>query len=359
MEAELIEILAKHNPIVVAGDDDQALYSQLRGASWDYIRSLRNASEYEFFPLPFCMRCPEVIVGAVGDIVANARKLHRLAGRIEKPYFHYEPVKGADSRVYPKILLVTSSVQRKDVNYLGRFIEQVIKDIPDKEIQQANENGEPVVLIIGSPPYLPQVKEFLEGKKFVLDTGADRQPKLGIGDGFELVKDNASSNLGWRVILEIKDKKLARSCVCEAADKNVPLCDVIPQDFKESLLKDAQQWNVEDTDQSSKATDEAKGLTIKLTTFQGAKGLSAQHVFILGLHAGELPRDPDDIQDLEICKLLVGLTRAKKRCALLLTRRFGKEWKKPSPFISWIGSERYESIFVDVKYWASKPSGSS
>jgi superfamily I DNA/RNA helicase len=89
MEAELIEALATQSPIVVAGDDDQALYSQLRGASWEHIRALHNAREYEVFELPFCMRCPEVIVSAVNDILLQARKLDKLAGRIEKPYRHF------------------------------------------------------------------------------------------------------------------------------------------------------------------------------------------------------------------------------------------------------------------------------
>jgi superfamily I DNA/RNA helicase len=33
MEAAVIGLLAQRNPIVIAGDDDQALYSQLRSAS--------------------------------------------------------------------------------------------------------------------------------------------------------------------------------------------------------------------------------------------------------------------------------------------------------------------------------------
>jgi superfamily I DNA/RNA helicase len=40
MEASFIDLMAEQSPIAVAGDDDQALYSQLRGASWDHIRNL-------------------------------------------------------------------------------------------------------------------------------------------------------------------------------------------------------------------------------------------------------------------------------------------------------------------------------
>ncbi len=68
------------------------------------------------------MRCPEVIVGAVNDVIVRARQAEKLDGRIDKPYRHYEPVKGADSRLYPKIGLVTTTVQRLKPNYFGRYI---------------------------------------------------------------------------------------------------------------------------------------------------------------------------------------------------------------------------------------------
>ncbi len=73
LEARLIDFLAEVSPILIAGDDDQALYSQLKGASWEFIRSLHGDGEYEVFELPFCMRCPEVIVDAVNDIISAAQ----------------------------------------------------------------------------------------------------------------------------------------------------------------------------------------------------------------------------------------------------------------------------------------------
>jgi len=85
LEAEIIDLLGGHNRIVIAGDDDQALYSRLRDASWEHIRLLRTAGEYEVFELPFCMRCPKVVVDAVNDVITKALELERLEGRIDKP----------------------------------------------------------------------------------------------------------------------------------------------------------------------------------------------------------------------------------------------------------------------------------
>lgn len=111
MEAEIVNLLGRTSPIIIAGDDDQALYSKLRGASWEHIRIHHAGGEYEVFMLPFCMRCPEVVVGAVSDVLTRAARESKLAGRIEKPFRYFAPAKGADSKLYPQIDLVRTSVQ--------------------------------------------------------------------------------------------------------------------------------------------------------------------------------------------------------------------------------------------------------
>jgi len=122
LEAGVIGVLAEASPIVIAGDDDQALYSRLRDASWDHIRLLNDEGDYEVHKLPFCMRCPMVVVDAVNDIIAKANEIHRLAGRIEKPYKHFPPAKGSDSAKYPSIDVVETSVLRQGADYMGRYI---------------------------------------------------------------------------------------------------------------------------------------------------------------------------------------------------------------------------------------------
>jgi superfamily I DNA/RNA helicase len=349
MEADLIETLATESPIVVAGDDDQALYSQLRGASWEFIRSLHNARDYEVFELPFCMRCPEVIVNAVSDILSEATKVQKLEGRINKPYKHFAPVKGEDSKRYPKIQLVKTSVQRKKANYFGRFIDQAINGIPKEEIEEANEKGEPVILIIGSIQYLRQVAEYLAEAGRAIEDRSGREQALSAERALELLKKNPESNLGWRIILEVRKKGLAIAAVRDAGTKR-PLHEVIPDKFKKAILEEVEKFAFSEK-KNEEEKKQVEGITIKLASFEGAKGLSAQHVFLVGLHAGDLPHDEGDIKDIEICKFLVGLTRTKKQCSLLWTTRFGDSWKQPSVFLRWIADERYEPFIVDANYW--------
>ena len=350
MEAAVIDALADVSSIVIAGDDDQALYSELRSASWDHIRAHYEEGHYEIFELPFCMRCPEVIVGAVGDIIQTALLIKKLGGRIDKPYRYFEPVKGEDSRRFPTIDLAETSVQRTNANYLGRFIEESIAAIPEAELELAAEKFEPAALIIGSNPYRRQVEEYLIERGLVApddDAGLDEREQA-----LEILHEDPQSNLGWRIMLSLDGIDIARSAVSAADDQDAPLFEVIPEEMRSKILEEAKAWtkgaDPEDGGEPEKVP------SVKITSFEGSKGLSAQYVFIVGLHSGELPRDSENIKDIEICRLLVALTRTKKKCTVLVTRRFGEKFKQRSEFLGWVKSARFEEKKIDADYWKKK-----
>lgn len=359
LEASIIEHLATHNSIVVAGDDDQALYAQLRGASSDYIRTLHQRGDYEIHELPFCMRCPSVIVDAVNDILAKARDMIKLTGRISKPYRTYEPVKGEDSRRYPKLGLVHCSVQKIKANYFGKYIAEQLMLIPDEELRVAKEKGDIPALVIGQRQYLKQIAGHLAGNGFIVEM-ASGQAGEGVDRllGIELLAENRRSNVGWRIILEHEPTTFARKHIQEAATSSVALIDVLPEDFIAQVLVEVSEkastgMQADEASDEGSDDDEDRAIRVRLTSFEGAKGLSAYHVFIVGMHDGEFPRDTQGIQDIEICRLLVGLTRAKKKCSLLYTDNFSGQWKRPSTFIGWIDRTRFEYTKVQASYWRS------
>ncbi len=338
---------------MIAGDDDQALYSQLRDASWDHIRLLRRAGEYKVFELPFCMRCPKVVVDAVSDVLTRSRQLHRLEGRIEKQYKHFPPVKGADSAKYPKIAHVETSVQRQDANYMGRYIAQAIAEIPLDEIEAAAHGGYPAALVIVAKPYRDQIISHLESEGYVVDTRRESGSKLDRQVGLSILKEDRDSNLGWRIILGVDTPSFLADAIVETADGTKRLAGVLPNEYREGVLAEVDAHEptqeVPEGDQETPAATNVP--SVRVTSFEGAKGLSAQHVFIAGLHDGELPHDPAAIKDLEICKFVVGLTRTRKKCALIRTRNFAGDWKSPSSFISWIDNARLDFIKIDASYW--------
>jgi superfamily I DNA/RNA helicase len=355
MEAALIDLLASKSPILIAGDDDQALYSRLRGSTWEFIRKKYRAEDYEVFPLPFCLRCPEVVVAATNDVIAAARKQKRLQGRIDKPFRHYEPTKGSDSRLYPKLSLVTTSVQRPNANYFGRYIEEAIGTIRDKEIQEAAEKGFPVVLVVGSDPYRRQVTAYLKERGYEIEMRQQKESRLTRDVGLQILKEDAGANLGWRVMLETDEPSFAEGCIRATTNGTAPLVTQIPEEYRAKVIVQVERYEPTEETRVAETGAAKKGVSIKSTAYEGAKGLSAQHVFVIGVHEEELPRDSGNVQDLEICKFIVGLTRTRKKCTLLCTTgRVGERWKRPSIFLSWIKPERYERTRVDATYWKKR-----
>jgi superfamily I DNA/RNA helicase len=85
-----------------------------------------------------------------------------------------------------------------------------------------------------------------------------------------------------------------------------------------------------------------------------AKGLSAEHVFIVGFNNEHFPRHPDAITDYEVCCLLVALSRTRRQCHLVSCRR----WKGPpvqvSTFLGWLGVPIEESA-RNAAYWNANP----
>lgn len=349
LEASVIDHLASVSAIVIAGDDDQALYSQLRGASWEHIRVHHVGGEYEVFALPFCMRCPEVIVSAVNSIVENARRLNKLVGRIDKPYKFFEPAKGKDSRQFPKIDYVRTSVQRGNANYFGKYIERCIRNVSKEDFDGAAEKHEAAVLVIGSKPYLPQIREHLVACGLLDEKEeaqvSEREQALGI------LSSNPRSNLAWRIILSESDTKFAKPLVQTAHEKSLQLVDVIPEHVREAVLDEVRAFVEQRAKEPKEVEAKAASKPIKLTSYEGSKGLSAQYVFLIGVHADELPRNAAAPQDIEICKFLVGLTRTKKKCSVVVANNFAGKLMRPSIFLSWIDNASFELVEVTAEYW--------
>jgi ATP-dependent DNA helicase UvrD/PcrA len=361
LEAGVINLLAETNPIVIAGDDDQALYSQLRDASWDHIRLLNDAGDFEIHKLPFCMRCPKVVVDAVNDIIIKANELDRLTGRIEKPFKHFLPAKGSDSVKYPSIDEVETSVQRQSANYMGQYVAEAIGHIPLDEIKESLDNGYPTALVIVAQPYRDQIVLYLEDAGYVVDTKRETETKLTRDVGLAMLKADSLSNLGWRIVLGADKPSFFSEAVRATVDNLTSLAETIPDYYRNEVLAQVEAYEPPNQHEIAAQVVDGGGIrpTIKITSYEGAKGLSAQHVYIVGLHDGELPHDPAAIKDLEICKFIVGLTRTRKKCTLIRTRNFAGKWKTASCFLGWISPARLTQLKVDAAYWKQKAADST
>lgn len=382
LETSFIAQLATKSPVLIAGDDDQALYT-FKHASAIYIRELASDPGYERFELPFCSRCPEVIVEAVQRVIARARKQGNLVGRLERSYVCFLPDKKADSERHPKIIHADCSVENARAPYVCRYVADQISQIPPEDIRESHENKYPTVLVIGPGHFVKRVHTFLkEGGYPNAQLRESSEMPIDVFHGYRRIARDQNSRLGWRILVHCDPFDGYGNTVTKAVREGVDLIGVLPDDYRSRHLENAalvgRVMDGEELNDSERALlecalgrpveeiqsaltveerdapppeEEAEVPSIVCTTLVGAKGLSAGYVFIVGFNDGHFPQHPEAITDEDVCKLIVGLSRTRKQCHLVSCGRFGGSgWLSVSSFLDWI-RQLTEYRKVDKQFW--------
>lgn len=377
LEVEFIKILEQRGPILIAGDDDQALYVG-RSASPEYIKELYRSKIYKTFSPKHCSRCTSVVVDAFNGFIKKAQENHYFTSRInEKRFECFLPSKIEDSKKYQKIDFVECTTASTVAKYIVSEIKQTVdtKDINDSFVE-----GEeyPTVLIIGPGHYLKIIYEGLI--KHFSDVKFDPSEPItySIIDAYKILINDRYSNLGWRIVAEftLDDDSLAN--IVTESENNVRMIDLLSKeivDHQNNILDIITKISVDDTfddkylealksispenaeeiilmfkykNEEQKEVEKAadgnqRQLSILLTSYQGAKGLSGGHVFVAGLHNKSLPKDAGHISDIEISQFLVAITRTRKKLHLISNKWFKNPMTKDGKFMS-----PYErSVFID------------
>jgi len=387
LEVEFIDHLESSSPIMIVGDDDQAIYG-FKAASPDYLRQKVADSSFEKHDLPFCSRCTSVIVDACNGFIGKAVENGHLEGRIDKEYHCYIPDKEADSDRYPKLIEVRCSVQVKKAPYIAKYIEGVLSSIGNDEKDAALSGRYPLALIIGPSHYLKQIYEYLVERVENVVYRQRAEFTINALDGYRILLKDEKSNLGWRIITSIECASLSDDLVITANERKTELYDELApgcrheHEARLQVLRDlinrdeldppkiqdieayfgspieqiANELGVDleekedDPDESTKAG--ADQPEIWLTTYNGCKGMSTGFAFVVGLENRVLPRDKGNVTDTEVCQFVVALTRTRKECHLISTGRFGGIPCERSIFFSWIPSACLERITVNKDYFS-------
>jgi superfamily I DNA/RNA helicase len=232
LETRLIGQLASRSPVLVAGDDDQALYT-FKHASAIYIRELATDPEYESFELPFCSRCPEVIVEAVQRIVALAQKNGKVVGRLARSYQCFLPEKGTDSGRHPKIILANCSVENKRAPYVCRYVAEEITRIPPEDIEESHEKKYPTVLVIGPGQFMRRVHQFLRDGPFPNAELREREePAIDLWDGYQRIAKHNNSRLGWRIAIHAEPFPGCENIGAKAIQDGTDLINGLPEEYR-------------------------------------------------------------------------------------------------------------------------------
>jgi superfamily I DNA/RNA helicase len=369
LEVSLIDLLAERSPILLVGDDDQALYESLKSASPAHIRERhrdRN-SGYAPFALPYCSRCTRVIVEAANDIIQGARHDGYLGGRIDKPFRYFDDgQKDRDSQDNPHVIY--SQLYHTPIPW---FIEQRIADV-------AQEVRRRFTVLIISPTRVQcmhiarSLKE--TGFRAVRFPAKRESDEPTLFDGLKLLLQDKMCNLGWRVaarallngehfeallketynadavrlshrIEEGKRKEVRQMLTKLRAVRDrrhtedgaelgefLKKVGVDAYEMGRDRLRDEIRWG------SSRVSNPGIRKTpVTITTIQGSKGLDADYVFFTHFDDKYLIRDSDNgtVSDQDICNVVVALTRAKRRVFLI-----SSDTTKRPVFLNWIHESR-------------------
>ncbi|MDD4220253.1 MAG: UvrD-helicase domain-containing protein [Sphaerochaetaceae bacterium] len=380
LEAAFIKLLEAHGKILIVGDDDQAIYLK-RFDLGRNLRSMYRSGDYSLFELPYCSRCPKVIVESVNDIVNSAVNKGYLKDRISKQFVAYEPEKEEVNRNYPKLLVLEMVSDKAAALFVDRYVCHILKN--ELERYQQSQSTDPLVLIIGKPQCLNSVKKKLPTIAEYIEPDNKSTELTDICRAYDILMKDDSSNMGWRLLMlydKIPSPKKHKEIISKSMDGS-PLVSFLPGEYKQrhmaivKLIYMIVNGLENETTSLEQQLEELVGLDMKqciikyfteggidgsvdssstrypiqMTGFQGSKGLSADYVFIFGLNNGELPRDPQCIRDSEICELIVGLTRTKKECYVMPICHVGERRCQKSVLLSWVDSKRVSKCQLNIK----------
>lgn len=353
IEVALIDLLAESSPVLIAGDDGQSLYSKLKGADPGHLRSRygNERPEYVPFNLPYCSRCPEVVVEAVNDVTREAKKAGLLASNIEKPYQYFRcETKDKVSEATPEIL------------YFQRTANGVASLLIERLTEMSKRERKEVSVLVIVPPKLKKLISKLAKplqkagfRKLTYPNSKVAEDEITLLSALKLLLEDKDSNLGWRTAAkhaltpEAFEDLLKRS----AQDSAPPIPDLLEVSVRSkiremratlnyinqgkeveperlaSFMKDVgyepltvataalkQELDVQAAARQSSQRN-IRDLPITITTIPGSKGLAADYVFLAYFNP-DCFGDPKPT-DEDVFNFVVAVTRAKKGLTIIST----------------------------------------
>lgn len=371
-EVALIELLAEKSPILLAGDDDQSLYVELKNASPHHIRE-RHGEKYPAyapFSLPFCSRSTRVVVEAANDVVTSAISHGLLKGRVSKPYDYFPCAKkDAESKANPSIV------------YTQQFEGEMANFIRKQICEAAMHEREKFSVLVVMPPQLkkvslPKLAKTLRKQGFKNVTHADRKRdrEPTVIDGLKILLKERDDNLGWRIVAKHMVSSEEFEALVKKASGTERVSSLLHRDMRaktmqlvrtlkkirdgksvqEPALKEfmalvgydpyelashkLREDLLADDSIAYDAPRGVRGIPIVLTTIPSSKGLAGDYVFITHFDDQYYTESgKGTVSDREVIAFLVALTRARKKAILISSK------DKAPVLLHWIDQARIDS----------------
>lgn len=142
-EETLIKTLTEDGDgVLIVGDDDQVLYERLKSGKASLIRDLYANPEYANGMLPFCGRCGFHIVNAAQHFISQGAD----ENQIEKIYL---PIK--DGASCEKVQVVACAKPTSAIEYVRKFVEEHRDDLEERKRQLESGASKDAYLLILVP----------------------------------------------------------------------------------------------------------------------------------------------------------------------------------------------------------------
>jgi len=371
-EEALIKQLAD-NPkgLLVVGDDEQVLYEKLKSGTPTLIRNLYKDKDYANGMLPFCGRSSFHITKAAGQFIHQSRD----AGSIEKIYL---PLRTNSNE--PKVQIIACASPPTAVDYIEKFVSDNKAEIDNRKKQLEAGEAKDAFLLILTPA--KEVKFYTckgcNGKEkldelvsaYQTETRSFSEAYYQLLSYYSLAK-NLDNNFSFRKVLHYEgvSEDIVHELIDNAMRDDKNFCELDFREVKEALGKcnkietilDSEACTTKKLDQISnlisiadreklKSDMDRKAINqeemsrlehedeeeaeldeievkrmgaVELMTIVGAKGLSADHVIIIGF---------DDVNMKWVTKnaFYVAITRARKSLHILTALKSGGARQAPS-----------------------------
>lgn len=365
--------------LLVVGDDEQVLYEKLKSGRPTLIRNLYQNNNYANGMLPFCGRSSFHITKTAGHFIQQQRE----ADCIEKIYL---PIKTTDDN--SKVQVIACATAPTAVDYIERFVADNKTAIDERKNKLAEGEEKDAFLLILTPA--KEVNFYGESKKKIAKIVAEYQAEnLYFSEDYYKIlsyyslANNPQNNFTFRKILFYEDIIEAKihELIEGAMQNGQNLCDIDSEEIKISLQKcnaikiiietagatieekiesitshisivdkvrlkeDIARKSInqeEITEIEHKEEEEAeleeievkKMGAVELLTIVGSKGLSADHVIIIGF---------DNVNMSWITKnaFYVAMTRARKSLHILTALKSGGA-RQPNGFLDQLPDDHAE-----------------
>lgn len=396
---ELIRTLCRgqEEGLYVVGDDDQSIYSW-RGGTPDYI--LNFVEHFEgckpsMYKLDRCWRCPPHVIHAATAVVANNNErripkdeLHSMKDEEQSKVIVWDvPSDVYEANAICSAINAAPLTQDALILVPGRRFSGPIKramrrrKIPYTCRTDATESGLNRINVLVK--WLKNEKENFSLRMCLewIVSNPDIKIEFECATGIKERRERTLCKIGrlWRRV--ISEKETLYSVLNDEIASNPDIKSISDylieikeawQDskntstFVEAATRIVRPWTsipnmcdeAADWVEDALAKDSSAGETMAhIVTMEGAKGLGADLVFVVGLNKGIFPREALCDEDmLEKQRLMyVSMTRAKRRLQLFSARtrkgrysyqpapRGGGDSLQPSPFLGLLPEEDIES----------------